>query len=115
MGWPIPKQGPNPSKPPKSPPATNTGAAEREAKDETSETEPPNNQCLLWPEHVNMVFKILHFGIKGNCLRCGMRSRMPVRMVSTMANCESRPKVKSMAKKRIAHSVGKGNLVTRSG
>ena len=95
--------------------ATNTGAAEREAKDETSETEPPNNQCLLWPEHVNMVFKILHFGIKGNCLRCGMRSRMPVRMVSTMANCESRPKVKSMAKKRIAQSVGKGNLVTRSG
>ena len=50
-----------------------------------------------------------------NYLRWGMRSRMPVRMVSTMANCESRPKVKSMAKKRIAQSVGKGNLVTRSG
>ena len=95
--------------------ATNTGAAEREAKDEASETDAPNHQCLLWPEHVNMVFKILHFGIKGICLRCGMRSRMPVRMVSTMANCESRPKVKSMAKKRIAQSVGKGNLVTRSG
>ena len=50
-----------------------------------------------------------------NYLRWGMRSRMPVRMVSTMANCESRPKVKSMAKKRIAHNVGNGNLVTRSG
>ena len=50
-----------------------------------------------------------------NYLRWGMRSRMPVRMVSTMANWESRPKVKSMAKKRMAHSVGNGKRVTRSG
>ena len=38
---------------------------------------------------------------------------MPVRMVSVIANCESSPRVKSIAKKRIAHRVGKGNLVIK--
>ena len=38
---------------------------------------------------------------------------MPVRMVSVIANCESSPSVKSIAKKRIAHRVGKGNLVIK--
>ena len=41
------------------------------------------------------------------------RSRMPVRMVSVIANCESSPSVKSIAKKRIAHRVGNGNLVIK--
>ena len=38
---------------------------------------------------------------------------MPVRMVSVIANCESSPSVKSIAKKRIAHRVGNGNLVIK--
>ena len=38
---------------------------------------------------------------------------MPVRMVSVIANCESSPRVKSIAKKRIAHRVGNGNLVIK--
>ena len=46
-------------------------------------------------------------------LKCGKRSRMPVRMVSVIANCESSPSVKSIAKKRIAHRVGNGNLVIK--
>ena len=51
-----------------------------------------------------------------NCkvhLKCGKRSRMPVRIVSVIANCESSPSVKSIAKKRIAHRVGNGNLVVK--
>ena len=38
---------------------------------------------------------------------------MPVRIVSVIANCESSPSVKSIAKKRIAHRVGNGNLVVK--
>ena len=38
---------------------------------------------------------------------------MPVRIVSVIANCESSPRVKSIAKKRIAHRVGNGNLVIK--
>ena len=103
-----------------------TRAAERKAEDEASETKSTNHQSLLWPEKNTIIFddqKVTDMSGKDsadhinscNYLRWGMRSRMPVRMVSTMANWESRPKVKSMAKKRIAHNVGNGNRVTRSG
>ena len=92
---------------------------------------PPTTKVFFGLSKITLVFKIIIFDdqkvtdMSGkdsadhinscNYLRWGMRSRMPVRMVSTMANWESRPKVKSMAKKRIAHNVGNGNRVTRSG
>jgi hypothetical protein len=48
-------------------------------------------------------------------LRRGWKSKTPVKIVSTIANCESRPRVKSIEKNRKAQNGAAGNLVTKSG
>ena len=48
-------------------------------------------------------------------LKLGLKSKIPVKMVSTIANWESNPNVKSIAKNKKDQNGAPGSLVTRSG